>query len=170
MYQPSRSPFALNTTRPRTGGAQQPAQHDGGIRQVIDAPPRHPGHAFQHAAGRGGDNAGQVAGLFARNGVVMHHVQRVAGLGDMHARQRPPRPAHQIQIAADMLAQPRHAGQIGLGQGAGAHHVVAGALGQPQHAQLQGARLAAHAAGQLHHFQRAAADIGQHPVRGGNAT
>ena len=52
---------------------------------------------------------------------------------------------------------------------AGADRIVAGALGQADHPQLQRLRFAPPAAGQAHHLQRAATDIGQDAVGGGDA-
>jgi hypothetical protein len=68
--------------------AQQAAQNDGGVGQILDAPARHAGHALDEFAAGFGDHAGEVAGFLAADGVMVNHVQRIAGLGDMDARQR----------------------------------------------------------------------------------
>ena len=63
---------------------------------------------LQRAAAGAGDHAGQVARLLAADRVVVHHLQRIAGLRHVDARQRAPRAADQIQIAVGALGQPRH--------------------------------------------------------------
>ena len=87
----------------------------------------------------------------------------------MDARQRPPGAADQVKVAPDALGEPGHGGKFGFGDGAGAHRIVAGALGQPDHAEAQRLRRAAHAMVKPHHFERAAADIGEDAVGGRDA-
>ena len=99
----------------------------------------------------------------------MHHLQRIAGLRHVDARQRAPRAAHQIQIAIGALGQPRHRREVGLGDCARADRIAAGALRQPDRAKAQRLRHAARAAVETHQFQRTAADIGQDAIRGRDA-
>ena len=120
---------------PRAGRTQHAPQHHRGIGQIVDAPARQPGQPLQRAAAGTGDHAGQVARLLAADRVVVHHLQRIAGLRHVDARQRAPRAADQIQIAIGALGQPGHRRQVGLGDGARAHRIAAGALRQPDHAE-----------------------------------
>ena len=99
----------------------------------------------------------------------MHHLQRIAGLRHVDARQRAPRAAHQIQIAIGALGQPRHGREVGLGDRAGAHRIAAGALRQSYRAKAQRVRHAARAAIEPHQFQRTTADIGQDAICRRNA-
>ena len=151
------------------GRAQHAPQHHRGVRQIVDAAARQPRQPLQRAATGTGDHAGQVARLLAADRVVMHHLQRIAGLRHVDARQRAPRAADQIQIAVGALGQPRHRRQVGLGDRARAHRIAAGTLRQPDRAQAQRVRHAARAAIEPHQFQRTAADIGQDAVGGRDA-
>ena len=100
---------------------------------------------------------------------MVHHLQRIAGLRHVDAGQRAPSAAHQVQIGAGAFPQPGHRPHIRLSDGAGADRIVAGALGQPDHPQPQRLRRRRGCRPQPHHLQRAAADIRQDAVRGGNA-
>ena len=119
------------------GRTQHAPQHHGGVRQIVDAAARQSRQPLQRPAAGAGDHAGQVARLLPADRVVMHHLQRIAGLRHVDARQRAPRAADQIQIAIGALGQPRHRRQIGLGDRARAHRIAAGALRQPDRAQAQ---------------------------------
>ena len=99
----------------------------------------------------------------------MQHVERICGLRQMNPRQRPPRAADQIEIASGPFDQPRNFRQFGLGDAARTHRIAARAVGQPDDAELAGRCLAALAVGDIHQFERAAADIGQNAVGIGNA-
>ena len=85
---------------PHAGRPQHAAQRHRGKRQVVDAAPRQAGQPLQRAAAGAGDHAGQVARLLAADRVVMHHLQRIAGLRHVDTRQRAPRAADQIEVAA----------------------------------------------------------------------
>ena len=96
-----------------------------------------PGMRLQRPARGGHDHAGQVARLLAPQHVVVDDGQRVAGLGDVHPRQRAPGAADQVEVAPVALGQPGRRAQLRLGDGAGAHRVAAGALGQADGADRQ---------------------------------
>ena len=134
------------------GQPQQPAQHHGGERQIVDAAARQRRAAAPARAAPAPEiSAGQVARLLAADRVVVHHVQRIAGLRHVDARQRPPGAADQIQVARRPLsASHGTVGKIGFGDRARPHRIAAGALGQPDHAEAQRLRRAARAGVQPH--------------------
>jgi hypothetical protein len=148
---------------------QQPAQHHRGKRQIVDTPARRAWQPFQHPARRGGDQAGQLARFLAADRVMVHHLQRIVCLGHVYARQGPPRPADEIEIAAGRVFKPRHRLQIRFSDHARAYGIAVGAFRQPDYAQLQRLRRSTGPGHQPHHLQRTAADIRQHPVRRRNA-
>ena len=120
---------------------------------------------------RGHDHAGEVARLLPPQHVVVDDGQRVAGLGDVHPRQRAPGAADQVEVAPLAASrQPGHpARELLLGDGARAHQVAAGAVRQADGAERQGGGAAAPPAVQPHQFQRAAAEVAQDAVGAGEA-
>ena len=100
---------------------------------------------------------------------MMHDGKRISGLLHVDARQGPPGAADQIEIAIGAVGQPAHGLQGFLGDRARPHHIAAGAVRQAQHPQRQGAGRVHLAVDEVHHLQRAAADIGQNAVGRGNA-
>ena len=103
MNQPSRSPLALNTTRRAPVARSTRRSTTAAYGRSSMRRRGTPGQPLERTATGGGDHRGQVARLLAADRVMMHHLQRIAGLRHVDACQRPPRAAHQIQIAIRRL-------------------------------------------------------------------
>ena len=71
-------------------------RREGQVAQALQRRARHP---LQRLARGGHHHAGQVARLFPPQHVVVDDGERVAGLRDVHPRQRAPRAAHQVEVA-----------------------------------------------------------------------
>ena len=151
------------------GGAQQAAQDDGGVGQVFDAAAGHAGHALDEFAPGFGNDAGEVAGFLAANSVVMHHVQRVAGLGDMDARQSAEGAAGDVEILAGGFGREGHGFERLGDDGAGLDEILAGAVGEADDADRHGGGGADRAGIEADEFERAAAEVGEDAVGAGDA-
>ena len=155
----------------RAGGAQHAAQHHRGEGQVVDAPARDAGQPFQRAARRRRRSRRRGRALprgRSCSGAPCAAGSRSAPCGCAPARARRRRP--DTGRGPSPSASQGTVGEVGLGDGAGAHRVAAGALGQPDHAERAAVCDAPRTpASQPHQFQRAAADIGQDAVGGGDA-
>jgi hypothetical protein len=132
------------------GRAQQAAQGDRGVGQVVQAAFGRAVHAFQSATAGGGDQVGQIAGRRGVDHIMMHHLQRVSAARHMDTGQRAPRAADQIQIAIRALGQPGNGGHVGLHDLSREVEVAVRAIREADDAQAQCLGSAAYAPIQTH--------------------
>ena len=138
---------------------QQPIEHQCRRRQRRQAGPVDAGDAGQRIRAETSHHGTEALGLGPKHGVMVHHAQRIAGLGHVDTGQRPPGAADGMEIAAP-AGQPGRLGQrrvYGLGR----------ASGHSQRPQRQGDALAAALSVEVHQFQTAAAKITHHAGRAG---
>ncbi len=113
MYQPSRRPVALNTTRPGPGRAHQPSQDDAGEGQILDALARQAGDALQRPLTGVGHHAPQLLRFIAADFVVMNHAQRVTHLLHVNAGERTERSADEVDVTIFGFGDPGNGLEIG---------------------------------------------------------
>ncbi len=96
---------------------------------------------------------------------MVDDVQRVAGLGDVHPRQRPEGAADQEQVAhRRQLGEPGHGAQLRLDDAARAAHVALRPVGEADGADGQRGGPRHAPALQPHQLERAAAKVAQHAL------
>src|SRR5262245_61240249 len=60
------------------------------------------------------EQSGEPKRIFGADPVVMHDAQRIVGLRHVEPRERPPRPADGVEVAAPALLQPVDLGELGI--------------------------------------------------------
>ena len=100
---------------------------------------------------------------------MVHDGQGIVGLDHVHLGDRPPRATHEIQVPPLAVHQPGHPGQFGLGDGPRLGHVPPGPFREADDPERQAGGIADPSVPEVHHLQRAAADIAQDAVGLGEA-
>ena len=153
-------------SRPRRGQRrlhQRAGQRQAGAPSLGDS--AHPPQRLR-AENRG--QPGDVGHSAGGNGMAVDHVQRMAGMGHVQPRHRPPRPADRVEVPPLRGAQPVDAGErlVDPLQRVGGPLPVE--VGEAQDAERQG-RLAQHAsAADLDQLEAPAAEVADDPLGAGH--
>ena len=105
------------------------------------------------------EQSGETERIVGADAVIVHDAQRIVGLRHVEARERPPRPADGVEVAAPALLQPLDLGELGIDDLSCLFQAAARRVDQAQAAERERRGIAEPAAPHVDQLETAAAEI-----------